>query len=60
MSLNGKNLCQALSITLGTPEKNATAKNFTSTDFLGPIKFDSPNGGTSNSPIKKMLTLPLK
>ena len=34
--------------------KNATVKNFTSTDFLGPIRFDSPNGGTFNSLIKKM------
>ena len=43
------------------PPKNATVKNFTSTEFLGPIKFDSPNGGTtSNSRIKKKWTLPLK
>ena len=38
--------------TMHTP-KNATVKNFTSTDFLGPIRFDSPNGGTFNSLIKK-------
>ena len=38
--------------------KNATVKNFTSTDFLGPIKFDSPNGGTSNSRIKKNVNSP--
>ena len=52
MRLNGKNVHPALSITLGAP-KNATVKNFTSTDFLGPIRFDSPIGGTSNSRIKK-------
>ena len=40
------------------PPKNATVKNFTSTDFLGPIKFDSPNGGTSNSRIKKNVNSP--
>ena len=41
------------------PPKNATVKNFTSSDFLGPIKFDSPNGGTSNSLIKKECELSL-
>ena len=46
---------------VGRTPKNATVKNFTSTDFLGPIRFDSPNGGTSNSRIKKKTwTLPLK
>ena len=44
---------------VGHTPKNATMKNFTSTDFLGPIRFDSPNGGTSNSWIKKTWTLPL-
>ena len=29
-------------------------------DFLGPIKFDSPNGGTSNSRIKKNVNSPFK
>ena len=42
------------------PPKNATVKNFTSTDFLGPVKFDSPNGGTSNSRIKKNVNSPFK
>ena len=40
------------------PKKNATVKNFTSTDFLGPIRFDSPNGGTSNLRIKKNVNSP--
>ena len=40
------------------PPKNATVKNFTSTDILGPIKFDSPNGGKSNSRIKKNVNSP--
>ena len=53
MSLNGKNVHPALSITLGAAKKNTTVNNFTSTDFLGPIRFNSPNGGTSNSRIKK-------
>ena len=53
MRLNGKNVHPALLITLGASQKNDTVKNFTSTDFLGPIRFDSPNGGTSNSRIKK-------
>ena len=52
MSLNGKNVHPALSITLGAAKKNTTVNNFTSTDFLGPIRFNSPNGGTSNSRIK--------
>ena len=38
---------------VGRTPKNATVKNFTSTDFLGPIRFNSPNGRTSNSRIKK-------
>ena len=42
------------------PPKNATVKNFTSTDFLGPIKFDSPNGGTSTSRMKKNVNSPFK
>ena len=42
------------------PPKNATVKNFTSTDFLGPIQFDSPNGGTSISWIKKNVNSPFK
>ena len=42
------------------PPKNATMKNFTSTDFLGPIKFDSPNGGTSISRTKKNVNSPFK
>ena len=40
--------------------KNATVKNFTSTKFLRPIKFDSSNGGTSNSRIKKNVNSPFK
>ena len=39
---------------VGHTLKNATVKNFTSTDSLGPIRFDSPNGGTSNSRIKNV------
>ena len=39
---------------VGCTPKNATLKNFTSTDFLGPIRFDSPNGGTFNSRIKNV------
>ena len=54
MRLNGKNVHPAFLITLG-----ATVKDFTSTDFLGPIRFDFPNGGTSNSRKKKTWTLPL-
>ena len=38
---------------VGCTPKNATVKNFTSTDFLVPIRMDSSNGGTSNSRIKK-------
>ena len=41
------------------PQKNATVKNFTSTDFLEPIRFVSPNGGTSISRIKKKCELSL-
>ena len=53
MSLNGKMCVQFNNV--GHTQKNATMKNFTSTDFLGPIKFDSPNGGTSISRIKKKM-----
>ena len=34
-------------------KNNALVKNFTSTDFLVPIRMDSSNGGTSDSRIKK-------
>ena len=44
---------------LGAPKKCYREK-FYLDGFLGPIKFDSPNGGTSNSRIKKMWTLPLR
>ena len=46
-------MCQASSLmTRGTPQKMLP-------DFLGPIKFDSPNGGTSNSRMKKKCELSL-
>ena len=56
MSLNGKKAGPASLMTLGAPKKSS-GENFTSTIFLGPIRLDSSNGGTSNSQIIK--TLPL-
>ena len=50
MRLNGINVCQELLI------KNATVKNFTSTDFLGSIRFDSPIGGGGH-PIRKYINM---
>ena len=41
MSLNGKKARSASSMTLSVPQKNVFVKNFTSTDFLGPIRLDS-------------------
>ena len=53
MSLNDKKSAPSVINNVGCTPKNDTVKNFTSTDFLGPIKFDSQNGGTSKSRIKK-------
>ena len=56
MRFYGKTVHPALSITLGAPKKCYREK-FYFDGFLGPIRFDSPNGGTSkknvNSPFKK-------
>ena len=64
MSLNDKKSAPSVINNVGRTPKNDTVKNFTSTDFLGPIftstdflgpiRFDFPNGGTSNLRIKKM------
>ena len=42
------------------PPKNTPVKNFTSTDFLGPIKFDSPIWGDIQFANKKNVNSPFK
>ena len=42
--MNGKKTSPASLMTLGAP-KYALVKNFTSKEFLGTIKFNSPTGG---------------
>ena len=58
MSLNGKKRAQRHQWRWGSP-KIALVKIFTSSDFLGPIRLDSPNLGTSTPTGSKIRELSL-